>query len=179
MELPSFDNYYLKSILDTDLNKFNSDAKLLEYFLKDAKDVESELNTKSYFLHEKNNQDPLVGFSISNNALEACSDIDMAILHNSQYNIYPAVLIGRFATHTKYTKKGLGSLTIDLIKNWFITDNKTGCRFIIVDSRKEAVNFYTKCGFEEYPEENKKTKQDTTLLYFDLKAYQSNIERQK
>jgi hypothetical protein len=63
----------------------------------------------------------------------------------------------------------------NLIKSWFITNNKTGCRFLIVDSRPEATTFYQKCGFEIYPEQRLNGK--THLLFFDLKAFESELQQ--
>jgi hypothetical protein len=70
---------------------------------------------------------------------------------------------------------------LNFIKSWFIErDNKTGCRFIIVDSynTNEALNFYKKNGFNFLfsTEEQEKTATDvsndiqikTRLMYFDL-----------
>ncbi|WP_367899161.1 GNAT family N-acetyltransferase [Leptospira sp. WS58.C1] len=175
MELPSYEDYYLKSIFDTDLEKFQCDSRLESYFKEDAKDTETELIAKTYFLHKQSAANPLVGFSISNNAINANIDLDMGIVHKARYKTYPAVLIGRFATHKDYLGQGYGLLALDLIKNWFITNNKTGCRFIVVDSRKDALDFYAKAGFEEYPEESPNV--NNKFLYFDLKAYQEQMRR--
>lgn len=50
---------------------------------------------------------------------------------------YPAILIGRLGVSSEYRGKGLniGSQILDFIKGWFRSfDNKTGCRFIVVDA---------------------------------------------
>lgn len=175
MDLPEFENFYLKSLSDTDLSRFQCDPKLQDFFTNDAIDSEEELITKTYFLHHKDIEEPLVGFSLSNNAIEACSELDMSITSTSHYRVYPAVLIGRLATHLNHTGKYYGIMAIDLIKSWFITNNKTGCRFLIVDSRSEATSFYEKCGFEMYPEQRKDSK--TELLFFDLKAFELELNK--
>lgn len=176
MELPSFGNFCFKSIFETDLNLFTCDPRLESYFRNDAKDTETELIAKTYFLHSTSISEPLVGFSISNNVINANIDLDMGIHYNTRYKTYPAVLIGRLATHTKYTGCGHGKLVLDLIKNWFITNNKTGCRFIVVDARSEAVGFYVRSGFEEYPEGTNRS--GNKYMYFDLKAYQEQMRRE-
>ena len=46
--------------------------------------------------------------------------------------------------------KGIGRELIEFIKSWFIEpDNKTGCRFIVVDSynKNGPIEFYLKNGF--------------------------------
>lgn len=102
MELPSYEEYYLKSIFDTSIERFKCDSKLETYFKEDAKDTETELIAKTYFLHKRSISDPLV-------------------------------------------------------------------------SRKEALEFYRKAGFEDYPVDSANT--DNKFLYFDLKAYQEQMRR--
>lgn len=63
---------------------------------------------------------------------------------------------------------------MDMIKTWFITNNKTGCRFVVVDSRPESVEFYKRCRFDPYPVPKLGSK--TELLYFDLMAYKSALD---
>ena len=178
MELPRNKDYQIQPLRDIDVSQFDcGDADLNDFFRENAKDNESELVSKTYFLTRKSNNFPLVAFCVSNSSIETTSDIDMVISPQSQYNDYPAVRIGRFATHKEHRKNGLGIITMDLIKNWFLFSNKTGCRFIIVDSRKtdEAQKFYKKNGFEDYPiQDNNK---NTVLKFFDLKPLEIAIRR--
>lgn len=176
MNLPSYQDYYIKSIVDVDLSTFDCDTALLSFFQNDAIDSEEELITKTYFLFNENIPEPLVGFSLSNNIVEATNEINMTIISGAQYNVYPAVLLGRLATHSKHLGQGFASIAMAIIKSWFITESKTGCRFIIVDSRPEAERFYIeKAGFERFPEQRKNSK--TILLYFDLKAFEIGLPK--
>ncbi|TGM30474.1 N-acetyltransferase [Leptospira levettii] len=175
MELPSYEDFFLKSIQESNLDLFKCDQSLESYFKNDAIDTEIEIIAKTYFLHKYGVGEPLVGFSISNNAISANIDLDMGIQYNARYKAYPAVLIGRFATHNNPSGKGYGKLVLDLIKNWLITNNKTGCRFVVVDARKDIADFYRKSGFEDYPEESNIP--NNKYLYFDLKAYQEQLLR--
>ena len=52
------------------------------------------------------------------------------------------------------------------IKTYFVTYNKTGCRFLTVDAYYEAIPFYQKNGFIPLNEADAHDK--TRLLYFDL-----------
>ena len=94
---------------------------------------------------------------------------------------YPAVLIGRLGVSIRYKQKGIGKELMDFIKSWFIdSNNKTGCRFIVVDSYNEEIplHYYQKNGFLFLfsTEQQEKTymglddsdKLATRLLYFDL-----------
>lgn len=59
------------------------------------------------------------------------------------------VKIGRFGVNKEFQGKGLrlGSETLNFIKDWMVTDKKTGCCFITVDAYATAVEFYLKNGF--------------------------------
>jgi hypothetical protein len=64
---------------------------------------------------------------------------------------YPGVLIGRLAVASKFSNKGIGSEVLDFIKIWFLNDeNKTGCRFAIVDAKNEPniLHFYKRNSFK-------------------------------
>lgn len=73
-------------------------------------------------------------------------------------NDYPAVKIGRFGVDKEFRKQGQhwGSRTLDFIKRWMITDNKTGCCFITIDAYATAVEFYMKNKFLFMGEKEKK-----------------------
>lgn len=174
MDLPRYEDFFFAPLSDIDLELFECDEKLLRFFIEQAHDSEQELVTKTYFLCRDGIPEPLVGFALSNSAIEASSDLDMVVLRTAQYSVYPAVLIGRFATHLKHKRNGYGRLAVDMIKTWFITNNKTGCRFLVVDSRPESVDFYKRCRFDPYPVPKPVSK--TELLYFDLKAYKIALD---
>lgn len=57
-------------------------------------------------------------------------------------------------------------MLLDFIKLYFLSDNKTGCRFITVDAYLNAVPFYESNDFQHL----KKHDDDllTRLLFFDL-----------
>ncbi len=173
MNLPVFEDFRLRPLSSVNLDLFKCDAKLRHFFVEQARESEDELITKTYFLCRDTIEEPLVGFSLSNTAIEACMELNMAISNSSQYRIYPAVLIGRFATHEDHLRQGYGRLAVDLIKTWFITENKTGCRFIVVDSRPDSTPFYLSCDFEYYPVQRHQSR--TELLFFDLKAFKRGL----
>ncbi len=94
---------------------------------------------------------------------------------------YPALLIGRLGVNKEYQNKGIGKEVMEFIKAWFIDENnKTGCRFIVVDSYNETkpLNYYNKNGFNflfndeiqerKYTGLNKERDLVTRLMYFDL-----------
>ena len=59
------------------------------------------------------------------------------VTENGEKNLrrFPGVLIGRLGTNQTLSRKGYGTAVMDFIKAWFRSnENKTGCRFIIVDA---------------------------------------------
>ena len=99
---------------------------------------------------------------------------------------YPAVLIGRLGVHRDFRHikdeaDNTGKQLMDFIKSWFIDSaNKTGCRFIVVDSYNEprALRYYAKNGFESLFSTEEQEKEftglpmdadlTTRLMFFDL-----------
>jgi GNAT superfamily N-acetyltransferase len=103
--------------------------------------------------------------------------------HEKPLRRYPGVLIGRLGVGSEFAGRGIGSETLDFIKGWFYsTENKTGCRFVIVDAVNEpkVLSFYERNGFvplfsseeQEYLYTGGKKGEPislaTRLLYFDL-----------
>ena len=74
--------FSIRSLAETDLEKFVCDEKLLSFFHEDAQDTEDELIAKIYFLHHENIQEPLVGFCVSNSAIQATNDLNMTLPDN-------------------------------------------------------------------------------------------------
>ena len=103
------------------------------------------------------------------------------IARPKHFRSYPAVLIGRLGVNRKFRGQKIGLELMDFIKAWFIDGaNKTGCRFIVVDSYNEevALKYYIGCGFtflfssedqeKEYLGKSLSQHLDTRLMYFDL-----------
>lgn len=94
---------------------------------------------------------------------------------------YPAVLIGRLGVSKDFRSKHIGSEVLEYIKYWFFdSNNKTGCRFVIVDAYNEPATkaFYERNGFktvfstDEQEKAYRHLDEDmhlgTRLMYFDL-----------
>jgi len=168
--------YSIRSLSEANVANFHCAPNLLAFFRNDAADTEAELIAKTYFLYHSDEKEPLVGFCISNSAVRAHSDVDMTLPHNVRHNAYPAVLIGKFATHMNFSGKNFGRRVIEFLKLWFVTQNKTGCRYLIADSVPDATGFYEKCGFERFPVQRSP---DTVLMFFDLKIYEIALRKEQ
>lgn len=166
------------------------DEDLDEFFAKDAFLQERELLCKNYcFYMEKGGQKEIVAvFTISNDSIKKIPNsrkkkIEKDMYRSKHYFSYPGVMIGRLGVAVVYQNLHIGGEILDFIKAWFLDPmNKTGCRFLLVDSYKTDRNlhFYERNGFEylfsseEQEKEFRGMKENrelrTRLMYFDLKV---------
>ena len=162
---------------------------LNDFFHNDSIPYSNDLIGKSYcFTLDENPKTIVCAFTISNDSIKVADlpnsrkkKVNELIAREKRFRSYPAVLIGRLGVNKDFKGKGVGPELMDFIKAWFIDgQNKTGCRFIVVDSYNEPrpLSFYQKCDFKtlfsteeqekEYldmlPDENLSTR----LMYFDL-----------
>lgn len=168
------------------------DADLDDFFSTDAFLYESELLGKTYAWINTSNLKQIMGLvTLANDSVKARNitssarnRLQRSVVNAKRGRNYPAVLIGRLGVSADCRGKNLnvGSQIIDFIQDWFRTkDNKTGCRFIVVDAYNNArtLHFYEKNGFKllyksEQEEreflELKPTEQlETRFMFFDLK----------
>ncbi|OAV70319.1 hypothetical protein Barb4_01435 [Bacteroidales bacterium Barb4] len=90
-------------------------------------------------------------------------------IKDKEYESFPAVKIGRIAITAKYQRSKdirLGTYIINYTKQLFVSNNRTGCRFITVDAFREAIPFYLKNGFEFISSRDRKS--ETRQMYCDL-----------
>ncbi|MEW5913102.1 MAG: GNAT family N-acetyltransferase [Thermodesulfobacteriota bacterium] len=88
------------------------------------------------------------------------------------YESFPAVKIGRLGVLNEYARLGIGTYLLNMTKDLFLTDNRTGCRFITVDAYNEVkvIAFYQKNGFDFLWDKDKNDK--TRIMFFDLLRHQ-------
>jgi len=163
-ELPPFD------CGDTDLNGFLRD---------DAKRYQEELMAVTYLVKE--GEEVAAFFSLSNDKLTCIPDdttakrmwnrLQRRIPNNKRRQSYPAVKIGRLGVCVNMQRHGLGQTIIDWLKILFLTDNRTGCRFITVDAynNEKTVTFYERNDFKFLTDSDEGM--DTRQMYFDLKPF--------
>ena len=115
-----------------------------EFFAKDCLINQRRLLGKTYLFCLKNQPDTIVSaFSLSNDSIRLTNRItdedkeqflDDTDLHDKTLKRFPAVLIGRLGTSSHFAGQGYGTAIMDFIKVLFRTNNRTGCRFLIVDA---------------------------------------------
>lgn len=168
------------------------DNDLDEFFSKDAFLYENEMLDKTYAWIRTDNPTQILGLvTLANDSVKAQfmansarNRIQRSVTNAKRGMNYPAVLIGRLGVSSKFRGRGLhiGSQILDFLKGWFRSfDNKTGCRFIVVDAynNDKTLNFYKKNGFKPlYKTEEEErsflglTSEEplgTRFMFFDLK----------
>lgn len=137
-------------------------------------DYSSELLDKFYcFILDNDPTQIVCAFTVSNDSIKT-SDlpnnrkkaVTKEIPRVKHMRNYPAVLIGRLGVNTNFKGKGIGLELMNFIKAWFIDSaNKTGCRYIVVDSYNEStpLRYYVKNDFKPIF-----SSEDQEKLYFDI-----------
>lgn len=150
-----------------------SNQDLNDFLLSDSKPYLKKLLSVTYIL--ENDKDIVAYFSVSNDKI-SIPDSDKATWrkikalfpHSKHRSDYPAVKIGRLAVNTKYANNGIGSDILNFVKQFFISNNRTGCSFITVDALREAIPFYLKNDFKYLDKASASSNSDTCLMYYDL-----------
>lgn len=156
---------------------------LNNFFRNDAFAHKKELLTETYYLQPKEATEkgiffPVAFVSYLNDAVNIKRSRDrtyfqkyikkIAPPEKLTYNYFPAVKIGRLGVKKEYISNGFGTAILNMTKEMFLTDNRTGCRFITVDAYNEprTINFYQKNDFDFYLDDD--SKRDARIMYFDL-----------
>ncbi len=135
------------------------DNDMDDFFQKDAIIYTQYRMGKTYcFRMRKDLKQVVACFTVSNDSIRiydlpsSRKNAMWGITHREKMlTRYPGVLIGRLAVAVEFSNKGIGSEILDFIKMWFLDEeNKTGCRFAIVDAKNETnvLHFYERNGFK-------------------------------
>lgn len=162
-------------------------ADLDSFFLKDAFSHQKALLCKNYcFVLADKPKQIVASFTLSNDSIKKIPNarkkkVERSIPHEKHYSSYPAVMVGRLGVDIHFQNLHIGTETLNFIKAWFLdTLNKTGCRFILVDSYNKPanINFYQKNGFsflfgserqeKEFRGLPEEKELKTRLMFFDL-----------
>ncbi|MDE6309680.1 MAG: GNAT family N-acetyltransferase [Muribaculaceae bacterium] len=169
-----------------------NNVDLDDFFTKDAFFYNTELLGRTYAWVNSHNTHQIIGLiTLANDSVKS-QNIAKSAKNRLQRSVpnakrglnFPAVLIGRLGVSSEFQGKGLniGSQILDFVKDWFRSeDNKTGCRFIVVDAynNERTLHFYEKNGFKHlYKTEqeerdflrlNNEEPLETRFMFFDLK----------
>ena len=162
--------------LDTkhDLGNFKSyEKELVNFLTEDALTNQKQKLSVTFLWFYENN---LVGYitllndkiNLEGNLKEFFREKDI------HYKSLPALKVGRLCVHDDFLRRGLGKLMLKFATQQAneISENKSGCRFITLDAKRnekrdrDSIHFYKKLGFEMLKERNK----GTMPMYLDLVA---------
>ena len=166
------------------------DTDLDDFFHNDADRYAAELMGKTYcWITEQKPHRIVALFTLANDSIKTLhldkttrNRLNRPIDNPKRGRSYPATLIGRIGVNQEFQGMNVGSQLMQFIKDWFRhEDNKTGCRFLVVDAynNPRTLHFYERNDFrflhtdevEErayYDIPSEKTIA-TRLMYFDLK----------
>lgn len=167
------------------------DEDLDDFFANEAIAYEQERMGKTYCWLLKTDDTKCVGMvTLANAGIQTTHmqnnprrKINSHIPFTKRGRTYPGVLIGRLGVSVDFQGNQFraGKQIMDFVKRWFRSaDNKTGCRFLLVDAvnNDHAIRYYERNGFKPlFPkEENEKEFYGipddeclrTRMYYFDL-----------
>lgn len=153
------------------LSGFKSyEQELVDFLIEDALNNQNNQISVTYlwFL----NSGELVGYlTLLNDRINLEGDLkDIFRKKGIEYHSLPALKVGRLCVDDRFLRRGLGTLMLAFavkIAN-HIFNEYAGCRFIVLDAKRnyqnDPIHFYKKVGFKEL----KERKKGTTPMYLDL-----------
>lgn len=152
-----------------------NDEDLNDFILNEACLYRNALLSVTYVVEDKTTHDILAYFSLANDKI-SISDFESKtefnrfrkhkFVNEKRLRSYPAIKIGRLAISQKAQHQSIGTYLLEFIEDYFIIDNKSGCRFVTVDAYVDAIPFYIKNNYQflNNDDEDKRTR----VMYFDL-----------
>ena len=149
------------------------DSDLNDFLLSDAKRYSDELLAVTYLI--ENDSETIAFFSLLNDKI-TIADTDSKsqwrklirdrMPFGKRFSSYPAMKVGRLGVSVNHQGHGWGAIILDYLKELFISNNRTGCRYITVDAYRDSLAFYEKNDFLYLTNSDKDS--DTRLMYYDL-----------
>lgn len=162
--------------LNDQVSQFDcGDEDLNDFIINDAPLYRKTLLAMTYVLIHKNTNKVVAYFSVANdrisiNDFPTNTDFNRFRKHKfvnqKRLKSYPAIKLCRLGIDKSIQGMQIGTFLIDFISTMFVTDNKSGCRFLTVDAYYNAIPFYLKNEFVFLSSEDEG--QYTRLMYFDL-----------
>ena len=140
------------------------DEDLNDFILNEASLYRNALLSVTYVVEDKITDEVLAYFSLSNDKI-SISDFENKTDFN-RFRNYPAIKIGRLAIAKSAQRQSIGTYLLEFIEDFFIVDNKSGCRFVTVDAYADAIPFYIKNNYLFLNNDDEDNR--TRVMYFDL-----------
>lgn len=162
--------------LDDIVQQFDcGDEDLNDFIVNDAPVYRKTLLAITYVLEHKTTNKVVAYFSVANDRISikdfpTNTDFNRFRKHKfvneKRLKSYPAIKLCRLGIDKSIQGQQIGTFLIDFVSTLFITDNKSGCRFLTVDAYSDAIPFYLKNDFAFLSSADEG--QHTRLMYFDL-----------
>jgi len=148
---------------------------LKTFFRKHAKTYEAQSLARTYVVCEPAEHDkPIAFITLVCGEIETQGDTNLlgdGVTY--RYHGYPAVKLARLAVDARRRSAGLGRLLVEfalgLVKE--VICPAVGCRFMVVDSKRESVAFYESCGFTMLDTGENRAR-DEPVMFIDLHKIQ-------
>lgn len=179
-----YDGWVLEHLKDLSiLSDFDcADDDLNDYYHSDVRAHQMQLLTQTYCFHPSGEpyQNSLAFVDFCNDCVKKEEITKNQLKRFSQqkrYPFFPAVKVTRLGVAKETAGNGIGSKLLWTIKYFFLTNNRTGCRFITVDAydKEEILRFYVDHNdFKYYPSAQCDARNTVPLIY-DLKNIQDDV----
>jgi GNAT superfamily N-acetyltransferase len=170
--IPDYELCTLPLDRNHNLSSFNCLSQELNDFLKkDALADQNNMVSRTGLCFWNNE---LVGFfTLVADTIEAKAVVDG--LANFEYRKYPGVKIARLAVDSRFERRGIGTylLLAAIGKTLSISEN-IGCRYLLVDSKKNSIEFYLK---NEFKLVEKYKNKEFVPMYLNMQPIIAEIER--
>lgn len=143
------------------LGSSETDRDLEDFIRNDAERHSLDRIAVTYALFQNDIPEPLGFATLQNDAIlvakENSSSEDFEFISQYPYKWFPAVKIGRLGIELKYQRQKLGSVFLGMLIFLMLSENRTGCRFLTVDARRnkkdniDVTPFYKVNGFRPLP----------------------------
>lgn len=153
------------------------DEDLNDFILNEATLYRNALLSVTYVVEDKLTGVVLAYFSLSNDKV-SISDFEsktefnrfrrQKFVNEKRLRSYPAIKIGRLAIAKSAQHQSIGTYLLEFIEDYFIIDNKSGCRFVTVDAYVDAIPFYIKNNYQFLNNDDEDHR--TRVMYFDLSS---------
>lgn len=185
-QIESADDFSCSALFDCGKDDLN------EFFQKDAPFYKNNLFAETYYFQplEVAKQGivfPVAFISFSNDNIFLTKEerkgekrgfwkeVQKTVPHKLRgFVTYPAVKICRLGVKKDYQRQDVGTHLLNMTKQFFLTHNRTGCRFITVDADNDepTTRFYQKNGFQFLWDGDRDD--GTRIMTFDLMRYKDS-----
>ncbi len=151
------------------------DDDLNDFLINESGLYRNALLSVTYVVEDKESADVLAYFSLSNDKI-SISDFESKtefnrfrkhkFVNEKRLRSYPAIKIGRLAIARRAQHQSIGTYLLEFIEDYFLVNNKSGCRFVTVDAYLDAIPFYIKNNYHFL--NNDDEDRCTRVMYFDL-----------